>query len=107
MLVGDNSFYPQEIRVTLGSTAEWDYNGGGGETESIHNIVASKELLLRRPEPGSRLCVRVQAARRVRLRIHLPHQAPDEDPECGRQSDRDQRPGLPSPRKQDGDHHKR
>jgi len=53
VLVGDNSFYPQEIRVTLGSTAEWDYNGGGGETESIHNIVASKELLLRRPEPGS------------------------------------------------------
>jgi plastocyanin len=37
--VGDNYFYPQEVRVTIGSTVEWDYNGGGGETESIRNIV--------------------------------------------------------------------
>ena len=38
--VGDNYFYPQEVRVTVGSTVEWDYNGGGGETESIHNVIA-------------------------------------------------------------------
>jgi len=38
--VGDNYFYPDEVRLTLGSTVEWRYDGGGGETESIHNVIA-------------------------------------------------------------------
>ena len=38
--LGDNYFYPDEVRVTVGSTIEWDYNGGGGETESVHNVIA-------------------------------------------------------------------
>jgi plastocyanin len=38
--VGDNYFYPEEVHMTAGSTVEWDYNGGGGETESIHNVIA-------------------------------------------------------------------
>jgi len=42
--VGDNYFYPQEIRITAGSTVEWDYNGGGGETESIHNVVGPNAI---------------------------------------------------------------
>lgn len=42
--VGDNYFYPQEVRITVGSTVEWDYNGGGGETESIHNVIGPNGL---------------------------------------------------------------
>jgi len=38
--VGDNYFYPDEVHVTVGSTVEWRYDGGGGETESIHNVIA-------------------------------------------------------------------
>ncbi len=38
--VGDNYFDPDEVRVTVGSTVQWDYNGGGGETESVHNVIA-------------------------------------------------------------------
>lgn len=53
--VGDNYFFPQEIRVTVGSTVEWDYNGGGGETESIHNVVASNNAFSSGDlNPGSR-----------------------------------------------------
>jgi plastocyanin len=37
--VGDNYFSPEEVHVTVGSTVEWVYNGGGGETESTHNVV--------------------------------------------------------------------
>jgi plastocyanin len=53
--VGDNYFYPQEVRVTVGSTVEWDYNGGGGETESIHNVVAANNTFSSGDiNPGSR-----------------------------------------------------
>ena len=38
--VGDNYFDPVEVRITVGSTLEWAYNGGGGETESVHNVIA-------------------------------------------------------------------
>jgi plastocyanin len=38
--LGDNYFYPDELSVTVGSTIEWRYDGGGGETESTHNVVA-------------------------------------------------------------------
>jgi plastocyanin len=37
--LGDNYFYPDEVRITVGSTIEWRYDGGGGETESTHNVV--------------------------------------------------------------------
>ncbi len=55
MSVGDNYFFPEEVRVTAGSTVEWDYNGGGGETESIHNVVGSNNTFSSGdPNPGSR-----------------------------------------------------
>jgi len=38
--VGDNYFYPDTLTVTVGSTIEWRYDGGAGETESTHNVVA-------------------------------------------------------------------
>jgi plastocyanin len=38
--VGDNYFYPDELHVTPGTTIEWRYDGGGGETESTHNVIA-------------------------------------------------------------------
>ena len=51
----NNYFFPQETRVTVGSTVEWDYNGGGGETESIHNVVASNNVFSSGDlNPGSR-----------------------------------------------------
>ncbi len=37
--VGDSYFDPAELHITGGATVEWDYNGGGGETESIHNVI--------------------------------------------------------------------
>jgi plastocyanin len=53
--VGDNYFYPEELRVTVGSTIEWDYSGGGGETESIHNVIASDNAFSSGDlNPGSR-----------------------------------------------------
>jgi plastocyanin len=53
--VGDNYFYPEELRITVGSTIEWDYNGGGGETESIHNVIASDNAFSSGDlNPGSR-----------------------------------------------------
>ena len=38
--VGDNYFLPDELHVTAGTIVEWRYDGGGGETEAIHNVVA-------------------------------------------------------------------
>ncbi|HEX8969488.1 MAG TPA: cupredoxin domain-containing protein [Chloroflexota bacterium] len=38
--VGDNYFAPDELHVTAGTIVEWQYDGGGGETESIHNVIA-------------------------------------------------------------------
>ena len=38
--VGDNYFYPDELHVTTGTLVEWRYDGGGGETESTHNVIA-------------------------------------------------------------------
>jgi plastocyanin len=38
--VGDNYFLPDEVHVTTGTIVEWQYDGGGGETESIHNVIA-------------------------------------------------------------------
>ena len=28
------------MHVTVGTTAEWRYDGSGGETESTHNVIA-------------------------------------------------------------------
>jgi plastocyanin len=38
--VGDNYFLPDELHVTAGTIVEWRYDGGGGETESTHNVIA-------------------------------------------------------------------
>jgi plastocyanin len=38
--VGDNYFYPEDLTVTSGTTVEWSYDVGSGETESTHNVVA-------------------------------------------------------------------
>jgi plastocyanin len=40
VVVGDNYFSPDEVYLTVGSTVEWRYDGAGGETESIHNVIA-------------------------------------------------------------------
>jgi plastocyanin len=38
--VGDNYFFPDEVHVTAGTIVEWQYDGGGGETEATHNVIA-------------------------------------------------------------------
>ena len=38
--IGDNYFVPDELHVTADTTVEWRYDGGGGETESTHNVIA-------------------------------------------------------------------
>ena len=38
--IGDNYFVPDELHVTAGTIVEWRYDGGGGETESTHNVIA-------------------------------------------------------------------
>jgi plastocyanin len=42
--VGDNYFFPTELRVTAGTIVEWAYDGGGGETEATHNVISLDKI---------------------------------------------------------------